>query len=164
MKHKDIDMKAVADALSYDPDSGILTWKISKGKARAGNAAGSIGMFGYLKICVSGRHYIAHRLAWALHYGEQPPGVIDHVNQCKSDNRIDNLRDGTSAINQQNQQKPHCRNKSSKYLGVSKFSGRWRAKIYNKGKYYFLGYFQSEEEAAQAYISAKRKLHDGCEL
>lgn len=164
MKHRQIDLEAVCNSLSYDPDSGILTWKISAGKGYEGRAAGSVGMFGYLKVCVSGRHYMAHRLAWAIYYGEQPPGIIDHINQNRTDNRISNLRDGTRAVNQQNQQKPHRRNKSSSYLGVSRFAGRWRAKIYNKGKYYFLGYFSSEEEAAQAYIMAKRKLHEGCEL
>lgn len=164
MARSDFDIELLRQCMHYDENTGILTWKVSRGKAKSGKTVGRIGREGYVKLCLFGRYYVAHRVIWAMHYGCQPPEVIDHINQNRSDNRICNLRDGTCAINQQNQQRPHCRNKSSKYLGVSKFSGRWRAKIYNKGKYYFLGYFASEEDAAQAYILAKRKLHDGCEL
>lgn len=47
------------------------------------------------------------------------------------------------------------RPKSSKYKGVSlnKKSGRWRADIYIKGKVKCLGFFDSEDEAHEAYNS-----------
>lgn len=162
MARKDFDVELLKACFDYNPESGLLTWKISSGQSSKGSTAGRIGMAGYLKLCLHGRHYVAHRVAWAIHYGSQPPEIIDHINQDKTDNRISNLRDGTCAVNQQNQQRPHSRNKTSQYLGVSRFNGYWRAKIYHKGKYIFLGYFDSEIAASEAYIVAKRKIHQGC--
>jgi hypothetical protein len=45
---------------------------------------------------------LAHRLAWYLHTGEQPPEVIDHINGNGFDNRWCNLRAATTSTNQMN--------------------------------------------------------------
>lgn len=37
------------------------------------------------------RTFKAHRLVWAWHHGEDPPGQIDHINGVKDDNRVENL-------------------------------------------------------------------------
>jgi hypothetical protein len=158
----DFDIDKLRSVLDYDQYNGKITWKISTGKASAGAEAGSVGLKGYLKITYQGRTYAAHRLAWAIHHGTAPPEIIDHMNGDTLDNRASNLRDGTSGVNQQNQSHSHSRNQSSSYLGVSMFNGRWRAKIYTAGKYVFLGYHPTEEDAAEAYRQAKRKIHEGC--
>lgn len=44
----------------------------------------------------------AHRVAWLLHYREEPPDVIDHVNGKPADNRIANLRAVTMSENSRN--------------------------------------------------------------
>jgi hypothetical protein len=42
---------------------------------------------------------------WLLYYGEDPwPLVIDHINRDHSDNRIDNLRAVTPAVNSANRE------------------------------------------------------------
>lgn len=160
----DFDYNLISSFLDYNSEIGSLKWKKSVGKAKAGSEAGSVGVNGYIKVTLLGRCYIAHRLAWCLFYRQTPPNVVDHINHKKTDNRICNLRDGTNSINQQNQCEPHSRNKSSKYIGVSKLRGKWRAKIYHAGSYYFLGYHLTEEQARDAYIEAKRKIHTGCSI
>lgn len=47
---------------------------------------------------------------------------------------------------------------ASQYAGVSRAKGRnkWVAQIYREGKRHYVGYFDTELEASQAYESAKR--------
>ncbi|AUR91175.1 AP2/ERF domain protein [Vibrio phage 1.165.O._10N.261.51.B7] len=164
-KSKPLDLDYIFNLLDYNTDTGKVFWRVSTGKAKAGSEAGSIhSATGYIRMTIGGRAVGAHRVAWSIHHKEQPPAIIDHIDGDRTNNKIENLRDGTNGKNQQNQTKPHSRNKSSKYLGVSLFKGRWRAKIYHNKTYYFLGFHDTEELARDAYIEAKRRLHAGCEI
>lgn len=51
-------------------------------------------------------------------------------------------------------------NKTSQYKGVSwhKMRGRWQSKIYKDGTHYFLGLFDTEEEARDAYTEMRSVL------
>jgi hypothetical protein len=75
--------------------------------------------------------------------------VSDHINGNGLDNRRENLRHVTHRENCQNK---HC-SKSSRYPGVCwhKHEQKWMARIGVGGKSIFLGYFISEEDAAQKY-------------
>ncbi|MDA8220868.1 MAG: HNH endonuclease [Desulfitobacterium hafniense] len=82
-----------------------------------------------------------------------PKGVfVDHINGDTLDNRVDNLRLATNRQNQQNQHKQ----KSSIYPGVywKKANSKWVAKISINKKDVHLGYFFTERDAFNAYISA----------
>lgn len=95
--------EVIAKYLSYDPNTGHLTWKESpRYGIPAGARAGSPNARGYIQVMVAGRKHYAHRLAWLLHHGVWPTRVIDHINREKTDNRIRNLRDVPQAINLQN--------------------------------------------------------------
>lgn len=143
--------EVVRSSLHYCPDSGEFT--------RAGLAAGGQDGLGYVRIRVDGNKYKAHRLAWLYVFGEWPVGMIDHINGIRSDNRLCNLRDVGRAANIQNQRRPRSDNTSG-YLGVSLHrSGKWKASIQANGKYVYLGLFVSKEDARDAYVQAKRKLH-----
>lgn len=73
----------------YNPDTGIITYKISIGSMKQGKIAGHTREDGYVII---GQVY-AHILAWRLYYGKWPPKnlEIDHKNRVRDDNRISNL-------------------------------------------------------------------------
>lgn len=81
------------------------------------------------------------------------PVKIDFPESCKS-------------INMQNQRRARSDNKSSDYLGVSlhKRTGTYTAHIQKGAQQKNLGYFKTQEEAHQAYLDAKRKLHEGCAI
>lgn len=147
--------------LNYDEKTGVFRWKISpSNRAAVGSVAGSLHNRGYRQINIDGTPRLAHRLAWLYVYGEFPEDQIDHVNGVRTDNRIANLRKATNAQNNQNQRSAHARNTSGK-LGVSIFrNNKFLAQIGFNGKSHYLGYYDSAEDAHEAYVKAKRKLHE----
>ncbi len=131
------------------------TWWNSK---YAGRIAGSIRKDGYIRITINYVDYFAHRVMHYLQTGEQPPEQIDHINGDKSDNRWSNLRSATQSENECNRGMTR-RNKTG-YKGVHRFpNGRFLAQIGKNNKVLSLGYFDTAEEAAEAYTNAARQLH-----
>jgi hypothetical protein len=101
-------------------------------------------------IGINHTFYFAHRIAWAMTYGEWPD-VIDHVNQIHDDNRIANLRSVSVEENRKNV--PLYRNNKSGVMGVSRFgkTGKWRASVGDSSKASsFIGSFDSLEDAVAA--------------
>lgn len=158
------------ELLSYDAETGEFVWKVSrKGPVWAGASPGAIDKDGYLMICVNRRHYRAHRLAWFYVTKKWPLHQIDHIDGVKTNNRFANLRDVPGRVNSQNIHKSPRKSHSSVYLGVSFSADRhrtkpWLAQIVVAGKNHFLGRFETEEDAHSAYVSAKRRLHEGCTI
>lgn len=168
-KHKKHGISAdeLRELLDYCPTSGAFVWRIDRTSGtKAGQLAGSTYKDGYTYISVMGRIYKAHRLAWLHVYGRWPSGSVDHKNGCKSDNRIDNLRDVPHATNLENQRAPRADNKTGGLLGVSlhRKTGKFRAQIMASGRTISLGLHETPELAHAAYIDAKRSLHKGCTL
>jgi len=94
---------------------------------------------------------------------EAKPGeVVDHINGNPSDNRRRNLRICTHAENLRNSKKRKGY-KHSKYKGVGLMGSKhrrrksWRARIFVDKKQITLGYFLTENEAAEAYNAAAQK-------
>jgi hypothetical protein len=150
------------ELFDYEPDSGRLQWKRRVARWMDGTeSAGSVKSDGYVVITYKRKGYPAHRIAWAIHYGKWPDTFLDHINGNRADNRIENLREATRALNMQNQRAAMKSNKSSGVLGVHYFkqTSRWRATICIDGKNRHLGYYATSQEASDAYIEHKRKLH-----
>lgn len=149
--------------LTYDPETGLFSWNVTRGRSNAGSTAGSPHARGYLSIRVDLGRYLAHRLAWFYVHGEWPENQIDHINGIRTDNRIANLRDVTASVNQQNQRRGQSGGKTG-LLGVSLFkrTGRYKSEIRHFCETKYLGYFDTAQEAHEAYLKAKRELHEGC--
>ena len=150
------------ELLSYDAATGEFRWiKSNSNRALAGSVAGrSTNCDGYKEIQVDKRLYKAHRLAWLFVYGEWPD-QIDHINGDRCDNRIENLRNVTGALNTHNQTKPHSTNRSGALGVVRKPNGRFQAEIRVLGRKRCLGTYGSVEAASAAYREAKLRLHEG---
>ena len=73
---------------------------------------------------------------------------VDHINRNKLDNRRENLRPASNALNLCN--RPKQINNTSGYKGVSwsKVCDKWSAELTSKGRKYHLGYFEDKDEAA----------------
>lgn len=153
----------IFELVSYEAGTGALIRLLPGGNGvRAGDVAGGLDKSGYLKVCVGGKSYWAHRVAWLLAHGEWPTGHIDHINGNKSDNRLENLRDVSAQVNTQNVRK--ARGTSGSGLLGSYFDkrrNRWFASIVLDGKHKFLGYHATAEGAHLAYMAAKPKYHEG---
>lgn len=164
MKPKDwLTAEEARRRLSYDPQTGKLTWKLLRDSRRIGEQAKCLDVCGYVQVNVAGTMVKGHRLAWLIHYGDWPDGHIDHINGVRDDNRIENLRVVTNAINCQNKRKALPNSKTG-VLGVVKVGQRYQANIHFARKKRYLGTYDTAEQAHEVYVQAKRELHEGCTL
>lgn len=145
-------------ALSYDPDSGSLTWLISRGTVKAGSKVCRVSNRGYLTVKIFGKTYQAHRVAWLIVHGEWPI-TIDHINRQRTDNRLVNLRNATQQQNMCNV--PRKRTNTSGVRGVSwhSQSEKWQVEVKADGKRYYLGSYQDIELAELVASEGRLKLH-----
>lgn len=152
-----ISAEQARELLSYNPETGVLTWNCGR---RAGQQAGSYTNEGYLRTDIGKREYRIHRLAWLIVHGSMPPHEIDHINGRRDDNRLVNLRPATNAENQQNIKKAPAQS-SHGWLGAHyvPHERKWRSRIRVDGKKLSLGRFATGELAHAAYVEAKRRLH-----
>lgn len=152
------------ELLSYDPEVGIFSWIVERGKCHKGSPAGCLDSRGYLVITIDRKRYYAHRMAWLYMNGSMPSMNIDHMDGNKSNNKISNIRDVSVSTNAQNLKQATSRNLSTGVLGVRMLKGKYLSQITIDGKDRHLGTFNSPEEAHEAYLNTKRKLHEGCTI
>ena len=151
--------------IHYDPETGVFSRKRRFApNAPAGVIDNAHDGSGHMKIRINRKKYYAHRLAWLYMTGDWPKYDIDHINGNGMDNRWANLRDVPTMVNCQNQKKANRANKSTGLLGSHKCGRYFTATIQVKGKPIYLGNFRTAQAAHEAYISAKRTLHEGCTI
>lgn len=160
-----ITQERLKELVSYDPETGWLTWQDKSRCKRAefGDRAGWVNWNGYIRLCLDYRIYVVHRLAWLYVHGEWPIEMLDHINGDRSDNRISNLRLANKSENQQNKRKAASNSKTG-LLGAFPSDGRFRAKIVLGKKAKNLGMHDTAEEAHTAYLLEKRKIHNFCTI
>jgi hypothetical protein len=164
MAKADLTAERLRELLDYNPETGIFTWRQAPSNSiKAGSIAGSKNHDGYRRIKINLIDHAAHRLAWFYVHGVWPAHEIDHINGIRTDNRICNLRDVPRMDNMQNQRTAQ-RGAKSGFLGVYSNHGKWRAAIQVNKKTIALGNFATPEEAHQAYLEAKRRLHPTCTI
>lgn len=144
--------------LSYNPETGHFTWIKPYKKRSVGKQAGNLNKrLGYVQIRLHKKLYYAHRLAWLYMTGEWPKDEVDHRMGNRADNRWSELRAATHAQNGSNLS-TSGRGKN-KYKGVHVAQGKYiQARIMKHGKFHYLGTFQTEEEAAEAYRKAAKEM------
>jgi hypothetical protein len=99
-----------------------------------------------------------HRWLNNLQKGDK--AVVDHIDRNLLNCQRSNLRLGTTSDNMCNRQKNIINNKChSKYKGVIFQHRKWTAKVIKDKKTYYLGTFNTEVEAAQAYNDKAKELH-----
>lgn len=165
---KKIDPTLLRKLLRYDPETGKLYWlrrsaggPISAVYAKRFNsrfadteAFTSRAQNGYFQGHVLSTKQAAHRVIWAIVYGEWPVEV-DHINGNRTDNRLCNLR----AVDR----KENCKNAALRFnragrtVGVRFTKGAWQAQITCSGQRRYLGRFPNEADAIAARKQAERE-------
>jgi len=132
-------------------NNGILYNKINRSPtALEGATVGRYDIRGYLVTQIDKKTYLVHRIIWALYNGKWPNDLIDHINGIRDDNKIENLRDTSPTVNQQNRKN---------VKGYTKRGNKFRVRIMSNKKSVHIGYYNTEEEAHQAYLNAKDIYH-----
>ena len=94
-KHKPLPpLERLNELLHYDPQEGVLRWRVGVGNRTAGSVAGSITDRGYLQVGINGIRYKAHRIAYYMGTGIDPlHHQVDHCpDPTPTNNKLDNLR------------------------------------------------------------------------
>jgi len=134
-------------------------WRLSKG-GRGGKKGKwklvtlTPDKYGYLHIKLKNKLYKCHRIVAYAYLGldiNNKKDIIDHINHITTDNRVENLR---ILDNQKN-----CFNTNAKGCSFREKCNKWEARIKINGELIYLGYFDTEEEAHQAYLNAKLIYH-----
>lgn len=147
------------ELLSYNPETGVFTWRVHRsGRGRAGVEAGTAS-HGYRVITVDWVRYPAHRLVFVYLYGRWPAEHVDHRDGDPLNNRPGNLRECSHAQNHQNT-KLRVDN-STGMTGVcwDRSKRKFMAYINIDGKRKNLGRHATAEAAYAVYLNAKANLH-----
>jgi len=164
--------------LDYNPDTGAFVWRKKLPEmveairpstqhriAKNWNARFS-GKPAFINVSVRGYYTgsigcvrcYAHRVAWAMHYGEWPDGEIDHINGDRLDNRMCNLRVASRAEQMRNL----CiqERNATGVIGVWWDDERKKYQAYIKvnGRRVHLGRFDNLDNAKQARATAEARF------
>ena len=144
------------ELIEYDPDNGIVAWRVKRRGVRVGEEVGYLSKKGYRKFTLFGKNYFIHRLIWLYVTGNWPTEVMDHKNGNRADNRWCNLREAT--ISENNRNRSMLQKNKTGYKGVLR-SGKnvWIARI--GGLSETIGRFDSPESASEAYAAESRKRY-----
>lgn len=143
------DVEELHRLFRYDSETGKLYWKERSSKnshVKVGDETGSLSGAGYLKITINSKTYLVHRIIYKMCHKVEPPAYLDHINEIKTDNRIENLRPISNG---------HNLRRSRKGCGVLNPSGnkkKYQASPKFNGKRQYLGCFDTYEEARQKVV------------
>ena len=168
--------------IEYRPGTGELIWKsrpaemFAKGRfsqkhscdvwntKNAGNLAFNHRHGRHLAGSLFTELHLAHRIAWAVHYGVSEFGFIDHIDGDARNNRIRNLRLASPEINTQNAKLRD--DNVSGVTGVNWHIGRygkprWVARIQCGNRRIHLGGFFDFDEAVRVRREAEDRYGFG---
>lgn len=163
--------KKLQKFLSYDPETGVLTWRRRPEHTRGDKSFNTrfAGKQAFTATDGNGYKYgsvqpltglRAHRVIWAIVHGKWPK-FIDHINGDRTDNRLVNLREVTKAENAQNQKRRSDNTSGVLVVSWSREHGKWRARIQNGPRRMDLGLFDDLADAAAACKKAMADLGYG---
>jgi len=145
-----ITQEQVKQLFDYD-ENGYFVRKSNK------KIAGSIDNKNYFRLTICQKSYQLHRVIWLWHYGELPTNDVDHIDGNPSNNKIENLRLATRSENLGNTKIQ--KNNTTGFKGVSfyKRTCKFQSRIQKNKKLVHLGFFDTPEEAHEAYKQAAIK-------
>lgn len=147
----------------FEYKDGNLYWKNRNDLPKkwntkfVGKLAGWKTDTGYFSVAIYSKKYKVHRIIFLMHHGYLPEEV-DHINNNRLDNRIENLRAATSSENKKNSLLP-CHNTSG-IKGVSWHKSSWRCILWTNNKPKQVSGFKTKE-LAEEFIDLWRLMAHG---
>ena len=140
--------------------NGTLVWKVTKNNnsAKMGSVAGSISNNGYYMVSFDNKRYFTHKIIWLWHKGYIPEKHIDHRNQDRLDNHIQNLREVSRSCNLRNYENRKDNKSGVRGVHWYKPTKKWQARITSNNKRFSLGYYNDFNEAVLARLAGEQRL------
>ena len=145
------EIKPIPDYNDYKVSNSGVVYSFKRGSSKVMKLAKD--KYGYLRVGLmkngKEKKFRVHQLVATAFLNHKIDGhniCVDHVNNIKSDNRVENLQ---LLSNRDNINKSI----NSKYAGVSYYKSlnKFRARTKANGKYIHIGYYSSQIEASNAY-------------
>ena len=161
-KHLKIDVEKCKELFEYR-DGKLIRKVRTANRVKVGDIAGWLHKStGYHCVSIDEKVFNVSRIVYAMHFGDPGDKQIDHINQIRTDNRIENLRLVTHQENHRNKTKR--KDNSSGVTGVTwcKLTQKWKVEIYVDGKTIHCGYFNHLRAAAveRKYQEFKYGYHE----
>lgn len=154
------DAEYLRSLFTYEPDTGLLRWKINRAQMKIGDPAGAKrGETGYLQVSIDQKLYRVHLVIWKIVTGEEPPNFIDHEDTIKNNNKWGNLRDATKSQNQANIGLISTNTTGAKCVFWYKAYQKWAVQCWKDGKAHFGGYHTEFNVARGVAENLLKKLH-----
>lgn len=149
----------VDSLLRYEPETGLLFWKIPRRNCRLDRPVGGGNSYGYIQISINYERFSGHRLAWLLSTGKWPVNDIDHKNQNKGDNRLVNLREATRSENKMNVSLQSNNKSGIQGVNFNLEKKRWQVRVKIHGISKHIGWFETLEKAKDVRLKAEKKYY-----
>jgi len=146
----------VKDLFEYR--DGELYWKINKGTVKIGSKTGSLHHSGYRFTQINKKTYLLHRIIFLYHHGYLPQ-YIDHIDNNKINNKIENLREATRSQNGFNTRISKTNTSGIKGVNWSKSSKKWEVRVQINNKRKCIGIYADIELAELVATEARNKYH-----
>jgi len=121
---------------------------------KTGKKLGHLAESGYVQVKLKGIHKALHILVYIYHYGDIPKNlVIDHIDQNRSNNRIENLRLADKHFNAINTKRP--------VVAVPHSNGGWTVRVKRRDQI-FSKYFNKDKynEAVSFAVAVNEARQD----
>ena len=140
--------------------NGELYRKLDRNnRFKAGSKAGYlIKSTGYRAIEIDSVSYPEHSIVYLMHHGFIPE-MIDHINGCPTDNKIENLRQATATQNAWNAKLSIKNTSGVKGISFRKDRNVWVARLQAHATSIYLGYFKSKNDAEEFLQLARDMVH-----
>jgi hypothetical protein len=135
----------------FDYSDGVLYRK-------NGAVAGCKEPYGYIRVSIKNKSYLAHRLIYLMHHGVVPD-YIDHIDGDRANNRIENLRPCNRSQNTANSKSRSDSATKVKNVYFDKDKKKYRVTVRKDGVKHNGGYFANQDDAIIAAKQLREKVH-----
>jgi hypothetical protein len=143
-----------ADVCSaFDYKDGDLYWKDSGAKV-----GGCVNRGGYKVMGFRNKNYLIHRIVYLMFHGYLPK-FIDHVDNDRVNNKLENLRPASPSQNLWNASLRPTNTSGCKGVSWHKKTKKWQVKLSVDRVLKHFGYFDDLELADLVAIEARTKYH-----